>query len=93
MRRAPPHSLSLRPQIGEQHSTLSKQRVMHGKPAFVVNVSKLPELIHEEIHPRPGRTHHFRQHILPDFPQDGRDLIPLAVARQQQQRSRQPLFD
>lgn len=45
-----------------QHDT--KQRTMHLQATVVVNESKLPELVHEEIHSGAGGANHFRQSLL-----------------------------
>ena len=60
--------------------------------AVVVDETELLELVHEEVHARARRADHFRQRLLRDPRQHAMGLVRLAVARQQEQRARQPLL-
>ena len=62
------------------------------EPAVVLDEAQFSEFVHEEIDPRPRCPNHLRQHLLRHF---GQHLLRLAlrtIARQQQQRPRQPLL-
>ncbi len=58
----------------------------------VFDESQFPEFVHEEIDPRTRGPHHACQRLLRHFRQHPLRLILLPIARQQQQRARQPLF-
>jgi len=58
----------------------------------IVNPTHFPELIHEEIHPRPRGADNRGQCVLIDFLQDGWCLTPLAVLPKPKQGAGQPLF-
>src|SRR6266849_6079791 len=60
--------------------------------AVVLDEPQFPEFVHEKIDPRPRCANHLRQHLLRYF---GKHLLRLAlraIARQQEQRARQPLL-
>ena len=50
------------------------------------------ELVHEEVHAGARRADHLGEGFLRDLRQDPLRLVSFAVAREQQQRARQPFF-
>ena len=69
-----------------------EQRLVDFDFAVVLDEAYFPELVHEQIHPRARGTDYFRQHLpryLLNYPLR---LIFLAVASEQQKRTRQSLL-
>ena len=62
------------------------------KAAVVVDEAQLLELVHEEVHAGPRRPDHVGKCLLRHSRQRPLGLLPLAVAREQQQRAGQPSF-
>src|SRR5258708_22906335 len=60
--------------------------------AVVIDEAELLKLVQKEIHPRPRRPDHFRQRFLRDPGDDTAGRLLVSIARQQQQRARQPLL-
>ena len=65
---------------------------MNLKSAIVVNEAQFPEFIHEEVYPGACRANHLRQHLLGYFWKHLCRPVLSAIARQQQQSTRQPLL-
>jgi len=60
--------------------------------AVVFDKTELPEFVHEKIHTGACRANHFRKRLLRDF---GKNLLRItlrAIAREQQQGTRQPFL-
>ena len=69
-----------------------EERALHPDVAAVVlDEAEIAELVHEEIDARPGRADNLRERFLRHL-RDRQRLIPLPVARQQQQDTGEPLF-
>jgi len=57
--------------------------------AVVIDQAQFSKFVHEETHPRPGRSDHLRKRLLTDFCDDRLRPAFLAEIRQQQKRPRQ----
>src|SRR5467141_5101136 len=60
--------------------------------AVVLDEPEFPEFVHEKIDPRPRCPDHLRQRFLRHFGKHLLRLVLRAIARQQQQRARQPFL-
>jgi len=60
--------------------------------AVIFNEAQLAEFVHEKIHARARGADHFGQHLLGNLWNYALRFVILAVARQKQQRARQPLL-
>ena len=69
-----------------------KQRIVDLEPIVVIDEPQPLELVHEEIHARPGRADHFRERRLRDLRDGLLRFVLLAVPCEQQERPGQPLF-
>src|SRR5437762_14373508 len=61
--------------------------------AVVIDETQMLEFVQQEIHAGARRADHLRERPGWDPRHDADRLVPLPVARQQQQRARQPLLD
>src|SRR5437868_2500580 len=66
-----------------------KQRRMNRSFSVVLDEAQLPEFVHKEAYPGPGRSDHLRQRLLRDVRDDRFRLAFLAEIGQQQQYPRQ----
>ena len=69
-----------------------KQRLVDFDFPVVLDEAYFPELVHEQIRPRARGTDHLRQHLLRYLLNYPLRLIFLAVASEQQKRTRQSLL-
>ena len=70
----------------------AQKRGIDVEPAVVLDETEFSEFVHEEIYARARCAHHFCQHLLRYLGKHLLRFVFLAVARQQQQRTRQPLL-
>src|SRR4030065_2432613 len=61
-----------------------EERTGHSPRTIILNEAQLPELVHEETHPRPRRPDHVRQQFLTDPGGDKLRLLLLAHDAQPQ---------
>src|SRR5580692_926158 len=92
-----PQNLNGLPLAGGMRAALLVQ--YHGQQGLidldfpvVFDEAQLSEFVHEEIHTRTRRSDHARQRLLRNLRQGANGLVLFSIAREQQQRARQPLF-
>jgi hypothetical protein len=67
----------------------TEEGIVNVKAAIVMNEAEVPEFIHEEVDPAARGANHLREHLLRYFGDHLLRLVLFAIARQQQQSTRQ----